>query len=68
MKTIIKQNSSKRVNISNNSNMVVACYVQVNPIGIEPNGKMHYQEQVLETKFFATIKNAEKWAAKILAA
>lgn len=68
MKTIKKENSSKRVNISNNSNMVVASYVQVNAIGIEPNGKIHFQEQVLETKFFANVRNAEKWAAKILAA
>lgn len=62
MKTLVKQNSNKRVNIKESSNGVAAFYVQMNATGIS------VEEQVLESKFFASVKNAEKWAAKMLAA
>jgi|688.fasta_scaffold374146_3 hypothetical protein len=57
--TLIKNNTgSKAVRISTDSTGCIrAAYVQIY------NG----EEQVLDFKTFATIKNAEKWANKILA-
>jgi hypothetical protein len=57
MRTLRNTTGSKAVNISTDANGTVkAMYVQIY------NG----EQQVLQAKDFATVKNAEKWANKIL--
>jgi hypothetical protein len=58
MTTLKNTTGSKAVNISTDGNGYVrAAYVQI----------YKGEEQVLDFKTFASIKNAEKWANKILA-
>lgn len=59
-KTINKPNSNKKVNIRKNGDSYIAMYVQ--DLGKENQN----QEQVLQTKSFATQDKAEKWANKEL--
>lgn len=57
MTTITNQKGSKAVNITTDATGIVrAMYVQ------NYNG----EQQVLQSKSFSSIKNAEKWATKIL--
>lgn len=57
MKTIKSTSGRKAVNISiDGTGSVRAMYVQI----------YDNEEQVIEAKTFASIKNAEKWANKIL--
>ena len=57
MKTIANTSGSKLVNISQDATGTIrAMYVQV----------YQNQQQVLESKSFASIKTAEKWANKVL--
>jgi hypothetical protein len=57
MKTIRNKTGSKVVNISTDATGAVkAQYVQI----------YYGEEQVLQSKIFATIARAEKWAYKIL--
>lgn len=57
MTTIFNQSQSKAVNITTDATSNVrAMYVQIY------NG----EQQVLQSKTFASIRNAEKWANKIL--
>lgn len=57
MTTLTNTTGSKAVNITKNgANSVVAFYVQV----------YQGEQQVLQTKFFANTKNAEKWGKKML--
>jgi hypothetical protein len=57
MTTISNNNGTKAVKISTDATgSVRAMYIQVY------NG----DQQVLQSKTFSTVKNAEKWAAKIL--
>jgi hypothetical protein len=56
MTTITNNSGSKKVNISKNQNSIIANYVQL----------YCGMEQVLQSKSFASVKNAEKWANKIL--
>ena len=57
MKTISNETGSKLVNIRQDyMGLYRAMYVQV----------YNNEQQVLESKTFATIKNAEKWANKVL--
>ena len=58
MTTLKNTTGSKAVNISTDANGYVrAAYVQI----------YQGEEHVLDFKTFASIKNAEKWANKILA-
>ena len=58
MTTITNTTGSKAVNITTDATgRVRAMYVQI----------YNNEQQVLQTKDFSTIKNAEKWAKKILA-
>lgn len=58
MTTISNSAGSKAVNISTDATgKVRAMYVQI----------YKGEQQVLQSKDFANIKNAEKWASKILA-
>ena len=58
MKTIKNSTGSKAVNISADGyGSVRAMYVQI----------YNNEQQVLESKSFASVKNAEKWAANKLA-
>lgn len=58
MTTISNSAGSKAVNISTDATgKVRAVYVQI----------YKGEQQVLQSKDFANIKNAEKWASKILA-
>jgi hypothetical protein len=58
MTTISNSTGSKAVNISTDATgKVRAMYVQI----------YKGEQQVLQSKDFANIKNAEKWASKILA-
>lgn len=57
MKTVFNKTGSKAVNITTDAtNTVRAMYVQI----------YDNEQQVLQAKSFASTKNAEKWAAKIL--
>jgi hypothetical protein len=57
MTTVTNTTGSKAVNITTDAQGIVrAMYVQVY------NG----EQQVLQSKEFASVKNAEKWANKIL--
>jgi hypothetical protein len=57
MKTVFNTSGSKAVNITTDAtNTVHAMYVQI----------YNNEQQVLQAKSFASIKNAEKWASKIL--
>jgi hypothetical protein len=57
MKTIRNKTGSKAVNITTDATgCVKAQYVQV----------YYGEEQVLQSKIFATVERAEKWAYKIL--
>jgi hypothetical protein len=57
MTTLTNSTGSKAVNIRmNEANSVIASYVQI----------YKGEEQVLQTKFFANTKNAEKWGNKML--
>ena len=57
MKTISNETGSKLVNIRQDyMGLYRAMYVQV----------YNNEQQVLESKTFATIKNAEKWANEVL--
>jgi len=56
MTTISNNSGSKKVNISKNQTSFIANYVQL----------FCGMEQVLQSKSFANIKNAEKWTNKIL--
>ena len=57
MKTLSNASGSKAVNISKDgTGRIRACYVQF----------FQGMEQVLLAKDFSNMKNAEKWAAKIL--
>jgi hypothetical protein len=57
MTTLKNTTGSKAVNITTNGNgSVIAMYVQIY------NG----EQQVLQTKTFANVKNAEKWGQKVL--
>ena len=58
MTTITNTTGSKAVNITTDgTGRVRAMYVQI----------YNNEQQVLQAKDFSTIKNAEKWAKKILA-
>lgn len=58
MTTIKNNTGTKAVHINkDNQGSVYARYVQI----------YHGEEQVLQAKFFASVKNAEKWANKVLA-
>jgi len=58
MTTIKNSTGTKAVQINkDNQGSVYARYVQI----------YHSEEQVLQAKFFASVKNAEKWANKVLA-
>lgn len=57
MVTLKNNTGSKAVNISKDATgKIRAMYVQI----------YNNEQQVLESKTFSTIKNAEKWANKIL--
>ena len=57
MKTFKNQTGTKAVNISTDANgNINAFYVQI----------YNNEQQVLQSKRFASIKTAEKWALKIL--
>jgi hypothetical protein len=57
MKTLFNETKSKAVNISVDCNKsIIANYVQI----------YKGEEQVLQSKSFSSVKNAEKWANKIL--
>ena len=57
MKILTNSTGKKEVMIrQNGEKSVIALYSQV----------YQGESQVLESKFFSSIKNAEKWAAKIL--
>jgi len=57
MTTITNTTGSKAVNIKTDAiGNVIAMYVQV----------YNNEQQVLQSKSFSTVKNAEKWAKKIL--
>ena len=58
MTTIKNTTGSKAVHINkDNQGSVYARYVQI----------YQGEEQVLQAKFFTSVKNAEKWANKVLA-
>jgi hypothetical protein len=56
MKLLLNTTGSKGVKIVETNYQVMAFYLDIY------NG----EEQVLQTKEFKTVKNAEKWASKIL--
>jgi hypothetical protein len=56
MATFTNKSGSKAVNVTNNETSFIAMYIQI----------YQGEQQVLQTKYFASIKNAEKWANKIL--